>query len=788
MPTNHIVEAHATVQLYINRMLEDIESGGFTDKDALKEEWETAQQYRVWQANEKLKLHPGNYIEPELRYNKTEIFKTFEQNLSQGYLDETMIETALYNYMQELQRLTELQPTGFCQVRKLSEFGSYIDYYFTAKANWSQMTYYYRRLQLDVEELNEKNPQATQWGEWKRIDLPATNQTVFGIHPAYAWNRLFLLWFELEERRSEDGQETKYHLIPRYTRQGVDGSFGEPFTPSMSQDIVGKLTSDQPIEPTIYQANLQEGKINLFFTVEKDKDRFLFEISQTDAMVSETNRVTPIPPELIGYKGTQSLYAKDEPQRLISPSQNKINAKPQMIVSGYYVNIDSGASLYKFIDVHYSLLDQGKRLKIEVKTARILFHRSSGSNKITSSVENVRYEVYLNGLQIDKEDCSTTFEESNAPNFSRYHRIHIPPPFVIDMKDQLTTEINVKLTFDYESMGVCDSYEAWAQPVINYQLTKTITDYMYLESSGTRKQEAYLVATDATDEGDRHIFHLVSPGLGNVPELLPLPAGVRPLFSLVNQSYPEIGVDNFLEKAGGNEDLSPILEPKPKDVFDFDGPMGLCGWEVFYHIPALLASKYADNGDYKQAKRWLRCIYDPSNPGNPWGVRPLILDQTNNGIFSITDPDREAVRNPIHYQQATIRHSLEHLLSQGDDAYRQETQETLQQAKMCYVVAKNFFREEFAQQLEILTASDWNDPTLENVSESDFRPPTNEELLALYQTIEERLHNLRHWLNIDGEPLNVPLLATPINPQQLQLLIRKKITRHQFRIYLTCFS
>lgn len=760
VPTSRIVEAHASVQLYINRMLEGIESGSFTNKDALKEEWETAQQYRVWEANEKLKLFAGNYIEPELRYNKTDIFKTFEQNLSQGYLDETMIETALYNYMQELQRLTELQPTGFCQVRGFSHLGDYIDYYFTAKANWSQMTYYYRRLRLDVEDLKSENLQAAQWGEWKRIDLPATNQTVFGIHPAYAWNRLFLLWFELQERRSEDGQTTTYYLIPRYTRQGVDGSFGEPFTPSMSQTIVEKLSFNEPLEPTIYQANLQGGKINLFFTVRNEK--FLFEISQTEAMVSVFAGSIFNPPELEGYKGTQSMYTADEEELFLNPTSVPIYFDQQ--VMSYF-----GGLIYHPHNVRVSKVNNQLDV-LQIDTDELKFSLKLEPSD-TLTMFDTRFEIWQNGLVVKTGPVEPLVSDSDIRIASQ--------TYTVNLSYQWKGKIEVKFRYSVNHiivLGPSDvltinypNYHGYTNPAFSYEVPEPVTDYMYLESSGTRKQEAYLVATDATEEGSRHILHLVSPGLGNVPEILPLPAGVRPLFSLVNQSYPEVGVDNFVEKAGANEDLSPILEPKPQDVFDFDGPMGLYGWEVFYHIPALLASKYADNGDYEQAKSWLRCIYDPSSSGNPWGVRPLILDQTNNGTFSITDPDREAVRNPIYYQHATIRHSLEDLLSQGDDAYRQETQETLQQAKMCYVVAKNFFREEFAQQLEILTASDWNDPTLGSVRESDFRPSTNDELLALYQTIEERLHNLRHWLNIDGEPLNVPLLAAPINPQQLQL-------------------
>ena len=39
---------------------------------------------------------------------------------------------------------------------------------------------------------------------------------------------------KFEERRSEYGQTTTYHLIPRYVRQTVSASFENPLTPSIT--------------------------------------------------------------------------------------------------------------------------------------------------------------------------------------------------------------------------------------------------------------------------------------------------------------------------------------------------------------------------------------------------------------------------------------------------------------------------------------------------------------------------------------------------------------------------
>lgn len=49
-----------------------------------------------------------------------------------------------------------------------------------------------------------------------------------------------------------------------------------------------------------------------------------------------------------------------------------------------------------------------------------------------------------------------------------------------------------------------------------------------------------------------------------------------------------------------------------------------------------------------------------------------------------------------------------------------------------------------------------------------FLPPYNEILLSYWDKLEIRLYNLRHNLNLDGQPLHLPLFATPVDPKALQ--------------------
>ncbi|MCD4506930.1 Tc toxin subunit A [Chromobacterium piscinae] len=49
-----------------------------------------------------------------------------------------------------------------------------------------------------------------------------------------------------------------------------------------------------------------------------------------------------------------------------------------------------------------------------------------------------------------------------------------------------------------------------------------------------------------------------------------------------------------------------------------------------------------------------------------------------------------------------------------------------------------------------------------------FQPTENDKLKGYWQTLRQRLYNLRHNLSLDGQPLSLPLFATPADPKALQ--------------------
>ncbi|MGF1495860.1 MAG: LamG-like jellyroll fold domain-containing protein, partial [Elainellaceae cyanobacterium] len=113
--TSRIVQGIASLQLYVQRCLMNLEHGVNPEQIPMNE-WEWMKNYRVWEANRKVFLYPENYIEPELRDTKTPLFEELQDSLQQGNITAETVANAYTNYLNQ-----------FAQVANLTIVGSYYD-------------------------------------------------------------------------------------------------------------------------------------------------------------------------------------------------------------------------------------------------------------------------------------------------------------------------------------------------------------------------------------------------------------------------------------------------------------------------------------------------------------------------------------------------------------------------------------------------------------------------------------------------------------------------------------
>lgn len=272
-----------------------------------------------------------------------------------------------------------------------------------------------------------------------------------------------------------------------------------------------------------------------------------------------------------------------------------------------------------------------------------------------------------------------------------------------------------------------------------------------------------------------------------------------------------ISIDEVLSLATQN-----TLEPGPEGgetIIDFNSAHGQFYWELFFHLPFLIAHRLCEERNYQESQRWYQYIFNPhirtARPGEKdsserfWLCRPLLEPgDPSYEANSLVDPDAIAFSNRIHYRKAIFMGYVRCIIAHADSLYRRLTRDSLVAAKLQYVRALSLMGpaptakamshwkpqsaedilkaknavgasalETFARSLDVdvanLPARVNGAPDFEILGLDVFRPSTNDQLLDTWKYIEECLWNMRHNLTIDGKPMSLLLYAPPTNPLDL---------------------
>lgn len=261
-----------------------------------------------------------------------------------------------------------------------------------------------------------------------------------------------------------------------------------------------------------------------------------------------------------------------------------------------------------------------------------------------------------------------------------------------------------------------------------------------------------------------------------------------------------------------------LIEPGPtgdiNEPIRWGGGPGAYMWELFFHAPFLIACRLLDEQRFDEAEVWLRRIFSPSgyvdaegnletdDKGNVryWNIVPLQEDTSwgPTAPAGTDDPDAVAMSDPMHYKLAVYQRWMQLYMNRGDMAYRQQTRDTMTEAKMWYVQASQLLGRR--PYFHGVLPGFWTDPALGEataktnpaldtldalVGDTDivlppthmgqvrivdgvFLPPVDEGTLVWWDRFAQRLYNLRHGLSLDGQPLSLPLYETPVSPRELQ--------------------
>jgi len=299
--------------------------------------------------------------------------------------------------------------------------------------------------------------------------------------------------------------------------------------------------------------------------------------------------------------------------------------------------------------------------------------------------------------------------------------------------------------------------------------------------------------------------------------------------------------------------------PLPSDVVKFtdfpikeidvsvSGPYANYNWELLFHIPLAIAVHLSKNQRFAEAQRWFHFIFDPTcndtsipplqrywkflafrKPGHFMQIDQLLTllskpdnecndeertqkSEIESGYRAIMNdpfkPHKVARTRQSAYQYCVVMKYLDNLIAWGDQLFRQDTTESINEATLRYVLAANILGarpEQIPQQGTVRpkTFADLKKQGLDSTGNTlvelqgsltlnfglpqaqgadpnttgplfgigrtlYFCIPPNDKLLSYWDTVADRLFKIRHCMNIEGVVRQLALYDPPIDPGML---------------------
>jgi Tc toxin complex TcA C-terminal TcB-binding domain/Neuraminidase-like domain/Salmonella virulence plasmid 28.1kDa A protein len=726
MTTSRLRQAISSVQLFVQRCLLNLEPE-VPLADPSWEQWRWMKTYRVWEAARKIFLWPENWVEPELRDDKSPAFRELEEALAQKDLDEENARDALLGYLERLEEVAQLDVVGLHEEIDTAPLPATRVVHVVARTRGTPARYFHRQ-RVD----------RGLWSGWEPLDLDVEGDAVV----LRVWNgRLHLLWPGLSEVQEQ-----------------------------------GALT--MPAEGESMSTPAKRQHVQLAWS-EYKRGRWTPKRMTTDK---------------VWVSGMGPL---DREQLALIPFEDGPTGDLIVLVRQY-----------------------GGTPPERTYQARFRLSAATGGGAVTDAT----------GTPIDGTRQNVGWFSPGTPPLvppgvrisHMAHRETAPAPFVAhdDGSKQVTVLGDTPGTIPFRVRGEDFPRLRIVLPMVFSDGSRSLflEPRRVLVPSGVSSTGA----TVWTFVSRLRAFAFHHPKVRSFALALRR-GGLRDLYARGMQTAPAADL-------GATYQPGAILDPPfPTDDVDFayDGAYSLYNWELFFHVPLLIADRLSRNQRFEEAQRWLHFVFDPTDrsgepaPRRYWRLRPFfettdaqraaervpatlpdpqLSDQVRRWRNDPFDPHTVARMRHTAYQRATVMKYLDNLIAWGDQLFRRDTIESINEATQLYVLAADILgrRPEeiptrarpvaqtyntIAPQLDILSnalvAAESLVPPLEDPALPSGTPPVtlpamryfciprNERLLGYWKLVGERLFNIRHCRNIEGVERQLALFEPEIEPGAL---------------------
>jgi len=686
--TSRLVQASGSVQLFVQRCFMGLEpevvvhADGATGDSAWRW-WKWMRKYRVWEANRKVFLWPENWIEPELKRDRSPFFKEMENELLQNEVNQENAQNALRNYLDKLDSVAQLEIAGFFQE---DNGDSTVMHVFGRTPGAEPHRYYYRCYDY------------RQWTPWEKVEVDIQGDYLI---PAVVNSQLYLFWPIFTEVPDESGNNSVRIPAPGQTLFTPDKTKKKlRLQMAVSQYRQGQWTAkkvskdfdeSQPFEGEIVKKNytffpidksgaggrfvIKYQGYSLDAVASKQADQSVMEASWSSIKAALYGEV-----DLSGCKGPQDLtFLPWDFQYVFPASRPELDSTGNSAVYSKWVerNIRHDRPQNDFtLDNANAGLPASLRYRPVLMQTPDIFKVSpawhfSYMDKLGLGVES-SYDTAGTWLPFFYNDQKRTFLVLPATDAgSSIGQNYYPGVKSIlsstenYFKGQVQTWVDMLVgMLTPEERGDLISWFVWNQhvalqpPYSDAQFKDLIMQFP-MASAG---QYLRMLSQEYSQFQQFRFENFYHPFLCDFTRL-----AYNPL-----EGFPALlSRETQLKNSGFSfrQNYQPtqwVVEPSteeflPKEVVDFslDGAYSSYNWELFFQAPLLIANALSKNQRFEEARDWYHFIFNPigvaaAQPGGSalskyWITKPFFetsdpqyLQQRIDNILRILAGDRNA--------------------------------------------------------------------------------------------------------------------------------------------------
>ena len=750
MMTTRIRQAISSVQLYMDRVIFNLEYENYDrtrritlTPDSIAEWKEWRKWYRVWEANRKIFLYPENWIEPDLRDDKTPFFMELESQLMQEEMTAEKVEDATLEYLRKLEEVARLEPVGVYQDKNTNIT------HVISRTYSSPHIYYYRRLV------------AGEWTAWESMGLEISGDHVAPV----VWNdRLYLFWLTFTEKslREEDMNDIKKK------QENYVGPY--PYW-------VKTMAVDQHAVTDEAKARSAYWDIYLNWSEYKDGRWLSSQVSQ-DKMTLEPHKIQYANDSTKSYSRTQNelniLLAELTQRRDLSLAEvfrDRLRLHPVPADNGPLVlSLLFCSGLHEqFISLHAFMFEDRTQNPYVLRNNFFGYHTIAPKN--TQMRRMKHREVQL--ASADSPLVAETFTFAPSEGFFIYIDNGVKPGTGYRMLTRNTGSQPILKQTPNGPFTITTSANAYKEnedqaPLQdnfffedNKHLFFVRRNQLAVENTGIVAASRNMVNASFLQADKAYQFYYWTSGnkvytntnvtvhMATFSLAPPITITLNPSYTLQFQAFYHAHVKDFMQALGRggldgllrltvqdnvdrmkfNEQYQPtglVHELRPTDIVDFSfgSAYSVYNWELFFHIPMLIAQQLSSNQQFEDAQKWFHYIFDPTSNVNDkdapdtskqrfWRFRPF-YEEAGKTIVTVTDMMQHIDKymeqvakwedNPFKphviarmrlqaYMKNTVMKYLDNLIAWADQLFRRDTMESINEATQLYILAANILGE-----------------------------------------------------------------------------------------------